>query len=212
MNRKVFQHTYTSNDDRQTRLHGTYCVYDGHVVFMEYAGDYNFVVTFARSLKRDRETIDIRNEQFSSIPFSLGWVNHPTEGNAYHISRMANRGTRQGVSARSLVVTDMQNRSTGGRDLPWAEVFETCYNNVYPSVTAAIKSLQGTKLKSVAISRTIMIHTDEVGIIKIVFGNETIGWYSRSEGFCRVPEADKMQWYCKFLNPFGLKVESGVDF
>ena len=199
---------YNNASDRHQRLSETYCLWDGHVVFLQYLEDYRFVGRLAG----DREvTVDIRDDKFSAHPFQLGWFNNGP--NAFYLSRNAYRTSKQGLVQRNLNVANGEGRDLGqasGR-ISILESLEYIVANKYPSVTEAIKTLNGTKGRDVAVSRTVAFRTDEIGIIKVSHHLDTIGWYSRSEGFCRVPDSPKAIWYSKFLSELGCKIEKGLE-
>jgi len=199
---------YNNASDRHQRLSETYCLWEGHVVYLSYLEDYRFVGRLAG----DREvTVDIRDDKFSAHPFQLGWFN--MGNSAFYLSRNAYRTSKQGLVQRNLNLSNAEGRDMGAASgrINILESLEYIVANKYPSVTEAIKTLNGTKGRDVAVSRTVAFRTDEIGIIKVSHHLETIGWYSRSEGFCRVPDTPKAIWYSKFLSDLGCKIEKGLE-
>lgn len=199
---------YNNASDRHQRLSDTYCLWEGRVVFINYFEDYLFTATRAGSTRQ--EQIDIRDNRFSAHPFSLGWFNQGDS--AFYLSRNAYRTSKQGLVPRNLTLCEADGREvpTNGR-IRILDALDYIVSGTYPSMSDAIRVLNGTKGRSVALSRTVALRTDEIGIIKVSHHTDTIGWYSRSEGFCRVPDSPKAVWYTKFLAELGCKIERGLE-
>ena len=202
---------YDTNEDRSQRLNGTFCRLGGSVVYIEYSSGFIFTGTMLdkKGAPINLE-VDIRDEAFSAVPFSLGWVNI-TGSLPIYVSRNASRQSKQGTNSRNLTAFN-----TAGNGVPFGRsiladlrVFSDLVSGNYPSFTEAIKVLRDSN--AVAIARDICLVKDEIGIVKIKYHTETIGWYSKSEGVCRIPETSPCVWYEKFLSKHSIKVEKGVD-
>ena len=199
---------YNNASDRHQRLSETYCLWDGRVAFMLYSEDFNFV---ARTSDGREKVVDIRDDKFSAHPFPLGWFNQGDR--AFYLSRNAYRTSKQGLVQRNLILSGADGRDLGqanGR-VQVLEALDYLVVNKYPSITDAIRTLNGTRGREIAVSRAVAFRTDEIGIIKVSHHLDTIGWYSRSEGFCRVPDSPKAIWYTKFLSELGCKIEKGIE-
>jgi len=199
---------YNSPTDRHQRLSETYCLWEGRVAYLVYADDYSFT---ARLAGEREKVIDIRDDKFSAHPFPLGWFNQGDR--AYYMSRNAYRTSKQGLVQRNLSLSGADGRDLGpaaGR-VALLEALDYIVAGKYPSIPDAIRTLNGTKGRDIAVSRTVAFRTDEIGIIKVSHHLDTIGWYSRAEGFCRVPDSPKAVWYTKFLSELGCKIEKGIE-
>ncbi len=199
---------YGSAPDRHQRLGETYCLWNGRAVFLMYSEDYNFV---AREADGREHMIDIRDDRFSAHPFPLGWFNQGDR--AYYLSRNAYRTSKQGLVQRNLSLSSADGRDLGplGQRIQILEALDYLVVNKYPSIPDAIRTLNGTRDREVAVSRAVAFRTDEIGIIKVAHHLDTIGWYSRAEGFCRVPDSPKALWYTKFFSELGCKIEKGIE-
>lgn len=199
---------YASSSDRHQRLSETYCLWDNNVVYLQFHDNYTFNASFADG---HNELIDIREDRFSAHPFPLGWVNQ--NDRAYYMSRNAYRTSKQGLISRNLTLYAADGRDAGppNQVVPLLTTLDYLVKGNYPNVASAIRTLNGTKGSSVAVSRSVCFRTDEIGIIKVSHYLDTIGWYSRAEGFCRVPDSDKTIWYNKFFAELGCKIEKGID-
>lgn len=197
---------FGSPSDRHQRLSDSYCMWNGRVVFLQYADDYSFT---ARDADGGEYTIDIRDDKFSAHPFPLGWFN---QGNrAFYLARNAYRTSKQGLISRNLSIYSSDGREANLQGVQLLNALDYIVVNKYPGISDAIRVLNGTRGRDIAVSRTVAFRTDEIGIIKVSHHLDTIGWYSRTEGFCRVPDSPKAIWYTKFLSELGCKIEKGIE-
>ena len=203
---------YETNEDRNQRLHGTFCRWGKQAVFIEYQSNFIFNGTvLGKNGEMSNVEIDIRDDRFSALPIKLGWVN--IDNRAIYVSRQAQRQTKQGTVVRQLSFINHDGTpymQAALRGFPTElRIMTDLVEQNYPSFSESL-ALLGSR-PSVAISRDICLFQDEIGIVKIKYHDQTIGWYSKSEGVCRVPETSPCVWYDKFLNAHSLKVGKGVD-
>lgn len=200
-----YQFVYGSDDDRVQRLNQTFCTYGKDVVYVEYLGGFMFRAT---SPTRSRFDVDIRDKQFSAEPFSLGWINQMKE--PFYMSRTAPRQSRQGVVPRTVVSLDIKGDNVSQK-VDVLQGLDYLWKGEYPTVTQAISSISAKEDNAVAISRDAVLFSDEIGIIKVMFHTDVVGWFSRTEGVCRVLDTPKAPWLTRFMGCLGLKVERGIE-
>lgn len=155
-----------------------------------------------RSVQND-ELLDV-----SSPP--LGYIN--TSDGAIYITRIPRRRYKQCIDAQS--VEESMLKSDGHKVLDrrlggslFTKNFYDSYANEYPKLESALKMLK--KRQSVAISRDFALTLDELGIIKVWYKYDQIGWIDPlNTKICKVPDTDKGFLISYYLtNSFGWEVE-----
>lgn len=147
--------------------------------------------------------INDKGWDFKSLPSKLGYVNlyggeHHKNGaeEAVFVTRVPTRASRQGVDNRTvkLIRYGQETVTSLGEGLQWSHVMSyegilKTVNGNFPSAKEACKKLiDGIgKVKSVAISRKLMMIFDRVNPPNLIYRNEKIGYSEDGTTFRLAP-------------------------
>ena len=211
------------NNDLPQKLSDTVCRYNGYPVFVTTERS-NVLHLFHLPTREPFDPSSIRsndeNLDISSVP--LGYINMPgkvgkdTKNVVYYLMRNPLRRVKQGVTANSLKVYAM-NRNTidhSTTSIMFSQGFVDMVLGKYTTLENSLAMLKKFLKESpdsnhdIAISRDIALSIDKMGIIKVFFKREYVGWIPPNSTVVHVPN-DGLAWVVsKFLSHvLGWKVD-----
>ena len=148
------------------------------------------------------ERIDV-----SSCP--LGYINYG--GFAYYIERRPQRQYRQGITTRCLEISAALARKPGHRapsydNILFSDEFEKMVLDDFPDLKTVLKTLRANEEGSMAISRKVALEIDNLGIVRVFYRKEQIGWMAPGEDVVNVPNSEIAEFISRELSIFAWKV------
>lgn len=187
--------------DLGLKLNDTICRYDGEPVYIRTTDgrlclyrltDTN---TYFTVIKGTDEKLDV------SSP-ALGYTQYRNK--VYYLSRVPVRRTKQGLATNAISLTPL-----GAQDNPYGKgmatqvVFQQGFIDMvvgkYPTLENAMKALRADHAKNpkessqIAISRSIALEINAVGIINVYYKEMFVGWIQPNRMTVHVPRSD-MSW------------------
>lgn len=162
---------YEDIDEVKARVEGTVVLYDGRPVYITKVGFLDvdeqrkdIARVYFKELPYKAESPDVRkylsSKNFDLAPFKMGYTN--LRGQAIFLARNPVRQYKQGLSAATLVCTDVRGQKIplGFVDLLSRKEFVDMYDGKYPSFKDAGELLGKDDTSSVAISRSFAFTLD----------------------------------------------------
>lgn len=196
--------------DYEARLHGGVVLYGGVPHMVQTAGESVNLVDLVngRAVLRGIDPMH-HNLDISSPP--LGYI----QGDEYavYMMRIPHRRYKQSLDSRAICEYRLDRnglvQDDGEGHSRWlnSAAFRDSYVKPYSSFDAARKLLTDEKVVSVAMSRDVAMFMDELGLIKVYYKMELIGFIAPGSRTVVVPSSDKAWVISMYFNELGWEVQ-----
>jgi hypothetical protein len=190
--------------DLGQKINDTVCRYKGQPVYVR-TGDKGKSITLFKLDETDKlvATITKDDVNFDIASIALGYVNGERTLRALYVSRLPLRRTKQGIDPRALKISAIPGSGAGAAPNSTSIIFSKSFiemvNNTYPSVEEALPALRAALAKdgttgSIAVSKDIAISIDKMGIVRVHYKNEYVGWIQPNKFLVHVPSDSGLSW------------------
>lgn len=206
---------WDNGNDVHMRLNGSVIKYRNRPVYVNAEGHDLTVDTFDL-INKEKHRVDSADEELDISAQKLGYVNDG-KGDIYYPYRMPARRQKQGLSTDNCgqVYVDPVTRTVmdkGGflaKNQLTSNAFGYMMMNDYPDVHECVETLNKKQdWVGMAFGRKLALVRDDVGIIKLHYFNQPVGWKKKDNTFM-VP--DKHGHYIPLLKMFGVECKLSED-
>lgn len=196
---------YTIPQDQVQRFNGTIVQFDGMPVYVNVSGSKwtlykpSMVHEFPNSpILKGVDPYDARVDVSS---LTMGYVNIAKYKTVRYLVRLPVKKYQQGITADVVSALKIPNTSPSialyAQDILFTQDFEDCVTGKYPSLSEGLEYLNREesleKSREIAIDRSIALAIDPLGIIRVYFRNDLVGWMAPGKKTLNIPSS-KMSW------------------
>lgn len=178
--------------DYGQRLDASVCRYEGFPVYVRTINEREFHLYKLDELSGAVwKTINPQDPNFDVASLPLGYIQWKNE--VYYTTRRPLRKFKQGIDEKSLLFSPLpgvasSSRAIAPRSLLYSREFVDMVTENYPSLERALTSLaKKDGSGSLAISRHIALHINDVKVVHVFFKNEMVGWIAPGDRTVHVP-------------------------
>lgn len=193
-------------NDLAQKLDSTICRYKGHPYLIRVDGTSLHLYSLTNTKNR-LFVISYTDDDFDIAGLPLGYM----QSGDYvpYLSRSPLRRTKQGLDARALKIRNNNRNNNPGttvNSLLYSQGFVDMILNQYPSLNDCITTIRGKWMEdpssnaSIAVSRNVCLSIDKVGIVKVYYKTDYVGWIEPDKFIVHVPSNDMGWVVSKFLS------------
>lgn len=196
---------YTIPQDQVQRFNGTIVQFDGMPVYVNVSGSKwtlykpSMVHEFPNSpILKGVDPYDARVDVSS---LTMGYVNITKYKTVRYLVRLPVKKYQQGITADVVSALKIPNTSPSialyAQDILFTQDFEDCVTGKYPTLSQGLEYLtreeNPEKNREIAIDRSIALAIDPLGIIRVYFRNDLVGWMAPGKKTLNIPSSN-MSW------------------